>query len=122
MHDIGTKEILSRTLAGSGAKSGKEELELVAMHDLGKILELVTTHPSTALHISTKLCRSFIADDPPVTAVREVAETFTRSGGDIRETLRKLFATTEFKEQRGNKLKRPFAFIASALRAAGAQT
>jgi uncharacterized protein (DUF1800 family) len=47
---------------------------------------------------------------------------FSESKGDIRETLRALFDSDEFRQQRGNKFKRPFNFIASALRATGART
>jgi uncharacterized protein (DUF1800 family) len=122
LHDFGAKEILGHTFASTDGKRKKEELERLAGQDLDRILQIVTTHPSTALHISTKLCRRFIADDPPETAVKTVAEAFSRTDGDIRETLRTLFATTEFREQRGNKFKRPFTFIVSALRATGART
>ena len=51
-----------------------------------------------------------------------VAAEFAHSQGDIRATLRALFATEEFRQQRGNKFKRPFNYIVSALRATGAQT
>jgi uncharacterized protein (DUF1800 family) len=68
------------------------------------------------------LCQRFIADEPPVSAVETVAAEFRRTDGDIRATLRALFATEEFRHQRGNKFKRPFHFIASALRATAART
>jgi uncharacterized protein (DUF1800 family) len=122
LHDFGSKTILGHTLAAADSKGSKEELERIASRDLDGILEVVTRHQSTALHISTKLCRRFIADEPPADAVAQVAETFSRTRGDIRETLRALFATPDFQTQRGNKLKRPFAFIVSALRSTGAQT
>jgi uncharacterized protein (DUF1800 family) len=122
LHDFGPKQILGQMLPGADLKRSKEELEQIASHDLDRILKIVTTHPSTALHIGTKLCRHFIADNPPGDAVAAVAAAFTRSGGDIRETLRTLFATSDFQQQRGTRLKRPFNFIASALRGLGAQT
>jgi uncharacterized protein (DUF1800 family) len=122
LHDFGSKQILGQTFPAAGQKQAKATLERLAGEDLDRILEIVTTHPSTALHISTKLCRRFIADDPPEEAVKTVAATFGRTRGDIRETLRSLFGTGDFQELRGNKLKRPFTFIASALRAAGATT
>jgi uncharacterized protein (DUF1800 family) len=122
LHDFGPKQILGETLPTADFKRSKEELEQIADRDLDRILNIVTIHPSTALHIGTKLCRRFIADDPPADAVTAVAATFTRTRGDIRETLRVLFATKDFQEQRGNKLKRPFTFIASALRGIGAKT
>ena len=51
-----------------------------------------------------------------------VAAAFTQTDGDIRATLRALFATEDFRQQRGNKFKRPFNFIVSALRATEART
>jgi uncharacterized protein (DUF1800 family) len=122
LHDFGAKEILGHRFAVTDMKAYKDQLEEIASRDLDRVLRIVTTHPSTALHIGTKLCRHFIADEPPADAISAVAATFTRTSGDIRETLRCLFATKAFQEQRGNKLKRPFAFIASALRGVGAET
>jgi len=122
LHDFGSKEVLGHSFSGTEKNGNNEKLERLAGQDLDRILEIVTTHPSTALHLSTKLCRRFIADEPPAGAVKEVAAAFVRSRGDIRETLRALFATTDFQEQRGNKLKRPFTFIVSASRGTGART
>jgi uncharacterized protein (DUF1800 family) len=51
-----------------------------------------------------------------------VAKEFARTEADIPATLRVLFATADFRGQRGNKFKRPFNFIASALRATEART
>jgi len=142
LHDFGSKQILGQNIPGArpikGGGSGSPspwgegkgsvegsitaELEQIAGEELNRILEIVTVHPSTALHIATKLCRRFVADDPPAVAIETVASAFTRSTGDIRETLRALFRSSDFQEQRGTKLKRPFAFVASALRCSGAQT
>ena len=69
-----------------------------------------------------KLCQRFIADNPPSSAIESVAQIFTKTSGDIRATLRALFATDEFQQQRGNKFKRPFNYLVSALRATGAST
>lgn len=122
LHDFGSKQILGHTLPATNPTRPKDELERIASQDLDRILEIVTVHPSTAQHIATKLCRHFIADAPPASAIEQVAGVFARTRGDIQETLRALFRTPEFDQRRGNKLKRPFAFIASALRASGAQT
>src|SRR6185503_10508795 len=64
LHDFGPKHILGHTLPAVDPGRKKEELERFASHDLDRILQIVTTHPSTALHVGTKLCRHFIADDP----------------------------------------------------------
>jgi len=110
-HDDGAKLVLGQTIpAGLGAA------------DLDRVLEIVVRHPSTARHIATKLCRHFIDDQPPKSAINTVAGVFAQTDGEIRHTLRALFSTPEFLQTRGNKLKRPFHFVASALRVTNAKT
>lgn len=112
-HDNGEKHVLGEKIpAGLGAR------------DLDRVLEIVGSHPHTAKHLATKLCRRFIADEPPKSAVEKVAAAFAGSKGDIPTTLRALFATEEFSgvELRGGKFKRPFHFVTSALRATNAET
>lgn len=112
-HDDGPKRVLGTVIpAGLGAR------------DLDRVLEILTAHPSTARHLAEKLCRRFIADEPPAGAVAATAAAFAGSGGDIAATLRALFATEEFRSPaaRGTKFKRPFHHVVSALRAANAET
>lgn len=110
-HDDGPKRVLGTEIPAGGGKA-----------DLDALLDIVSAHPSTAQFIATKLCRHFIADEPPSAAVQAVAAAFSASGGDIRQTLRVLFAAPEFAAQRGNRIKRPFHFVVSALRCTGATT
>jgi len=110
-HDDGAKIVLGRRIAAGGGK-----------RDLYDVLDVLAPHPMTARHIATKLCRRFIADEPPETAVAAVADTFRTSGGDIRQTLRTLLTSPEFVSARGTKLKRPFHYLVSALRCTDALT
>ncbi|MDQ6829731.1 MAG: DUF1800 domain-containing protein [Gemmatimonadota bacterium] len=111
LHDDAEKVVLgTRIPAGLGE------------HDVEAVLDIVALHPSTARHIATKLCRRFIDDEPPAAAVASVAAAFQGSGGDIRSTLRTLTATSAFAESRGAKVKRPFEYVVSALRATNADT
>jgi uncharacterized protein (DUF1800 family)/uncharacterized protein (DUF1501 family) len=110
-HDDGPKEVLGHSIpAGLGPE------------DLDRVLDIVALHPSTGRYIATKLCRRFIVDDPPSAAIDAVAVAFQESQGDIRQTLKALFATPEFHQFPGQKFKRPFKFIVSALRATAART
>ncbi len=112
-HDDGTKRVLGIDIpAGLGAR------------DLDRVLEILTAHPSTANYLAWKLCRRFIADEPPQAAVTTTAKAFADSKGDIRTTLRALFETPEFwtPETRSAKFKRPFHYVVSALRATNAET
>lgn len=114
-HDHGEKHVLGVTIpAGAGGDDGAA--------DLDRVLEIVVRHPATALHISTRLCRRFIHHDPPRAVVERTAEAFRASDGDLRATLRTLFASKAFRSMRGNLFKRPFRFVTSALRATGART
>jgi len=121
-HDCGSKEVLGQMIPGVPTDLSHGQREHLGQQELDRVLEIVTSHPATARHLSTKLCQRFIADEPPASAVEAVTRAFTQTKGDIRATLRALFATKEFRQQRGNKFKRPFNYIASALRATGART
>jgi uncharacterized protein (DUF1800 family) len=121
-HDGESKEVLSEVIPAIPAHLSKTERERRGREELDRVLEIVSRHPATAQHLATKLCQRFIADEPPASAVASVAATFRETDGDICATLRALFATEEFCALRGNKFKRPFNFIVSALRATGART
>jgi uncharacterized protein (DUF1800 family) len=112
-HDDGPKRVLGVDIPGG-----------LGARDLDRVLEIVSSHPNCAKYVSWKLCRRFISDDPPAAAVETTARAFLDSKGDIPTMLRALFATGEFWESeiRGEKFKRPFHFVVSALRAANAET
>ena len=110
-HDNGAKQVLGHEIPAGLAEG-----------DLDRVIEIVATHPSTARFIATKLCVRFISDEPPAAATDAVARAFTESRGDIKTTLRALFATPEFRASAGMKFKRPFHYVVSALRATNAQT
>ncbi len=110
-HDDGEKIVLGRRIpAGQGER------------DLDAVLDVVVNHPRTARYLALKLCRRFISETPEGGTVEEVAGAFAASRGDVKSTLRALFATEAFRASAGAKLKRPFRFVVSALRATGAVT
>ena len=110
-HDAGEKEVLGVKIpAGGGAE------------DLERLLDIVCFHPSTARYLARRLCRAFIADPAPPAAVSQVAGVFERSRGHVPTVLRELFATEAFRGSRGTLFKRPFRFLASALRGTAAET
>lgn len=110
-HDDGEKHVLGHTIpAGGGAA------------DLARVVEIACAHPSTANHIAAKLARRFVADDPPPSLVARVANEFTQSDGRIASAVRAILTSEEFRAARGVKVKRPFDFVVSSLRAVGADT
>jgi uncharacterized protein (DUF1800 family) len=113
VHDDGEKIVLGHKIpAGGGMKDGLT------------VLDILAHHPSTAKFIATKLVRHFVADNPPPALVDRVAATFTKTDGDIRETLKTIFFSNEFNstEAYRAKIKRPFELVISAIRTLGADT
>jgi uncharacterized protein (DUF1800 family) len=112
LHDRGEKHVLGHTIrAGGGVDDGE------------RVLDIVATHPSTAKHIAFKLAQRFVSDTPPQALVDRAAARFRDTKGDLREVVRTLITSPEFfaPEAYRAKVKTPFEFVASALRATGAE-
>jgi len=88
------------------------------------VLDILAHHPATAKFIATKLARRFVTDNPSPALVDRVAAAFTKSDGDIRETLKAIFFSPEFNSPDAYraKIKRPFELAISAVRTLGADT
>jgi uncharacterized protein (DUF1800 family) len=87
------------------------------------LLHHLAASPKTAHFISLKLAERFISDDPPPALVDRMAKTFLKKKGDIREVLSTMFHSPEFWDEHAYraKVKTPLEFVASALRATGAE-
>jgi uncharacterized protein (DUF1800 family) len=112
LHDAEAKVVLGHTLAaGRGIEDGEE------------VLNILVASPATARFITTKLARRFVEDDPPPPLVARCAAAFQRTAGDIRETVRCIVTSPEFFSRAAYraKIKTPFEFVVSALRALGAE-
>jgi uncharacterized protein (DUF1800 family) len=113
IHDNGEKIVMgTRIPAGGGIEDGK------------KVIDLLARHPATARFIAQKLARRFIADNPPASIVDKAADSFRQSDGDIPSVLRTIIDSVEFfaPDHYRAKVKKPLEFVASALRALGAET
>lgn len=113
MHDYHPKLVLGHKFpAGRGMEDGQE------------VLHLLAHHPSTARFISTQLCRRFVADDPPQSVVDRASSAFNSTRGDIREVVAAILTSPEFNSPAAYwaKVKSPLEYIASSLRALGADT
>ncbi len=111
MHEPGPKFVLGRKIKPKGEGEGME------------VLHRLATSPQTARFISLKLAERFVSDDPPPALVDRMAKTFLKKKGDIREVLSTLFHSPEFWDDSTyrDKVKTPFEFVASAVRATGAE-
>jgi uncharacterized protein (DUF1800 family) len=65
----------------------------------------------------------FVSDDPPPALIDEMAQTFLKKDGDIREVLKTMFKSPAFwsEDVYRAKVKTPLEFVASAARATGAE-
>lgn len=109
LHEPGARTVLDRKYADGG-----EEQARAIMHDL-------VAAPATAHHIASKLARHFVADDPPSALVQRLADTFERTGGDLRSLYRELVASPEAWQRESAKFKSPWDWALSSLRTLGRQ-
>jgi uncharacterized protein (DUF1800 family) len=111
MHDRGAKKILGETItSGGGIEDGE------------RVLDLLARHPSTATHIARKLAERFVSDTPPQALVDRAAAAFRNTDGDLRAVVRVIVTSPEFfaPDSYRAKVKTPFEFVVSALRATDA--
>ncbi|MEN8895450.1 MAG: DUF1800 domain-containing protein [Yoonia sp.] len=79
----------------------------------------IADHPQTARHIAFKLAQDFIADDPPAAMVDAMAAVYQRSGGDLLAVYSAMLDHPTAWDMPLRKIKTPFRFITSGLRALG---
>ena len=111
-HDSAAKKVMGITYpAGGGEEEGI------------KLLQFLARQPATANHIAKKLAIRFISDNPPQSAIDALAKTFLQTDGDLTAVYKRLFELPEFwaEKNRRSKVKKPFHFLASSIRALGGQ-
>lgn len=111
MHQPGDKLVLGHRIKPGGEGEGL------------KVLDLLARSPATAKFICAKLAQRFVSDNPPPALVARMQSTFLKKNGDIGEVLRTMFRSPEFwaPEAYRAKVKTPLEFVASAVRATGAE-
>ena len=112
LHDAGSKTALGNVFpAGGGIEEGE------------RMIRILARDPSTARHIAFQLCQRLVADVPPSALVDRVANTFLATDGDLRATVRSIVTSPEFFDPRyyRAKVKSPFEYVVSAVRALGAE-
>ena len=107
MHEPGPETVIGKEYDEAGTEQGRA------------VLADLAGHPATAEHVSTKLARHFIADDPPPVLVKRLTQRFLDTDGDLKEVTRTLIASPEAWEPQQAKIKRPGEWIVAALRATG---
>ena len=107
LHEPGEKVVLGQRIKENGENEG--------LH----VLAILAHHPSTARFISAELAQRFVSDNPPPALINAMTKTFLKSDGDIREVLWTMFRSPEFwaPDAYRARVKTPFEFVASSLRA-----
>jgi len=82
-HEPGPKTILGKTYPEAGADQ------------LRQVLNDLARHPATARHVATRMCRSFISEDPPPALVARMADSFRRTDGNLAEVTRVMVTSDE---------------------------
>lgn len=108
-HDFGPKTLLGHAIAPAGFAEVEQAVAILARD------------PATARLISTRLATYFVADNPPPQLVGQMADTFTRTDGDIAAVLRTMFRSSWFDRAAADgarKFKDPMVFVVSSMRLA----
>lgn len=106
----GAETVLGRSYGGPGAGH---------LRDIHAALEDLARHPATAAHLSRKLATHFIADAPEPGVVAAMTSAWLDSDGDLSQVYAAMLAHPAAWRGLGAKVKRPFDFMASAVRALG---
>ncbi|HUB47376.1 MAG TPA: DUF1800 domain-containing protein [Acetobacteraceae bacterium] len=105
-HDFSDKVFLGRKIPGSG------------FAEIGQAVDMLCAHPATAQHIARQIALYFVADDPPKPLVDRMAQSFTRSQGNIASVLDTMVRAPELANSLGTRFKDPVRYIFSAVRLA----
>ncbi|MGA8709384.1 MAG: DUF1800 domain-containing protein [Steroidobacteraceae bacterium] len=101
LHQPGTQTILGKRYTEAGQAQGCA------------VLSDLAAAPATARHIALKLARHFIADDPPPTAVEQLARAYLRSGGDLPTVYDTLIDAPQAWDEAAVKFKTPQDYLFS---------
>ena len=83
------------------------------------LLDHLAHLPQTAEHLATKLCRRFVADDPPPSLVERAPTAYLDHDTDIAPVVRLILTSDEFATAASGKTRRPFELLAAQGRALG---
>jgi len=118
LHSSGRKLVLGHTIPG--APPVGRPGEPVAGNDAVQVLEILSTHPSTAAFLARKLIRRFLTPTPPQELIDRVATAYLDTGGDIKAMLRVILTPENLGAHSpvlAPKYRRPFHLLVSLYRA-----
>lgn len=107
LHEPGGQTVLGKRYEQEDAEQGRA------------VLRDLAAHPATAIHIATKLARHFVADEPPLGLVEQMAKSFRETEGDLKQVAIAMVSSDEAWRGPASKLKRPGEWVIGMVRATG---
>lgn len=104
-HEPGDRRVLGKRYREEGEAQGRAILADLALH------------PATAQHLSFKLARHFVADQPPPQLVAAMAKAYLASGGDLPTLYSTMVRHPLAWAATARKFKTPQDFLVSSMRA-----
>lgn len=108
-HQPGSRTLLGKRYPEGGMAQGRAMLADLAVH------------PATARHLSFKLARHFVADDPPPKLLQRMTASWLDTRGDLRAWYASMLDSEEAWSPQARKFRTPDDFLIAALRALDAQ-
>jgi uncharacterized protein (DUF1800 family) len=105
LHEPGARNLLGKRYADAGLEQG------------AAVLRDCAQSRATAHHVSTKLARHFVADDPPPAAIDRLSKVFLSTDGDLPSLYQALIDLPEAWTLPLSKFKTPSDYIFSSFRA-----
>ncbi|MFI5228212.1 MAG: DUF1800 domain-containing protein [Gemmatimonadales bacterium] len=108
---------LAKTVLGVNIPAGSPSLGAAGINEGEQMLNVLATHPSTARFIATKMLSWLLTPSPSADQIATVASVYRATGGDMKAMIR-VILNESWMNAAPLKLKRPFHYLASALRSA----
>jgi len=108
LHEPGARTVMGRRYPDTGQAQARA------------ILADLAASPHTADHIARKLAVHFVADDPPAALTARLRSAYLESGGDLAVVATALVDAPQAWDRPPTKFKRPYEFVISSYRIAGA--
>ena len=105
-HEPGDKTLLGKTIKSGG------------FNEIEQAVDILAAHPRTAEHVTRQIAIYFVADEPPKALTDRMAQTFTKTNGDIAAVLEAMIRSPEFTASLGTRFKDPVRYVLSAVRLA----
>ncbi len=109
----------NRAEPGSETVLGRTYASYADLSVLREVVTDIAVHPDTARHIAQKLAVHFVADTPDEDLVAFMAERFAATDGNLAEVYAAMLDHPAAWSTQLQKVKQPFGFVTSALRALG---